>query len=161
MVRCVIKQTVVVGPVQMDMKELNLTQVGYIWNVTLLIEAANILKSTIHFSNISLFSQVYKAGKYGKACHENCGACVNSTVCNHITGLCELGCEPGWQKTETCKTGKWSHYTGIGKITCILHNWKLQKLRLGCVWFQFHLIMFIFNISLQQWNIWTQLPVQV
>lgn len=45
-----------------------------------------------------------KAGEYGKACHESCGACLNSTVCNHITGICELGCEPGWQNTAQCKT---------------------------------------------------------
>ncbi|XP_065938256.1 receptor-type tyrosine-protein phosphatase alpha-like isoform X2 [Magallana gigas] len=45
-----------------------------------------------------------KAGKYGNSCSESCGACLHSTGCNHITGDCKLGCEPGWQKTAKCKT---------------------------------------------------------
>uniref|UniRef100_K1QG63 protein-tyrosine-phosphatase n=1 Tax=Magallana gigas TaxID=29159 RepID=K1QG63_MAGGI len=47
------------------------------------------------------------ARKYGKACSESCGACLHSTICNHITGDCGLGCEPGWQKTAQCKTGNY------------------------------------------------------
>lgn len=54
---------------------------------------------------MSLFSEECEAGKYGKACSKGCGACVNSNVCNHITGDCGLGCQPGWQKTAQCKTG--------------------------------------------------------
>lgn len=52
---------------------------------------------------MSLFSEECEAGKYGKACSKGCGACVNSNVCNHITGDCGLGCQPGWQKTAQCK----------------------------------------------------------
>lgn len=58
-----------------------------------------------YFIDISLFPEACGTGKYGKGCSQNCGACLKSTVCNHITGSCELGCEPGWQKTETCTTG--------------------------------------------------------
>lgn len=54
---------------------------------------------------MSLFSEACEAGKYGKACSKSCGACLNSIDCDHITGSCELGCEPGWQKTAQCKTG--------------------------------------------------------
>lgn len=42
---------------------------------------------------------------YGKGCSKRCGACNNSTDCNHITGSCELGCAPGWQNTPLCDKG--------------------------------------------------------
>lgn len=58
-----------------------------------------------YFIDISVFPEACETGKYGKGCSQNCGACLKSTVCNHITGTCGLGCEPGWQKTDTCTTG--------------------------------------------------------
>lgn len=67
-----------------------------------------------YFIDISLFPEACETGKYGKGCSQNCGACLNSTVCNHITGYCGLGCEPGWQKTDTCTTG--SSYNRFFKL---------------------------------------------
>lgn len=114
---------------------------------------------------ISLYRYFFKeceAGKYSKFCSEGCGAYVDPTVCNHITGICELVCKPGWKKKQHSEKQVNKVITRIlvkSYISYTIEN--NENLRLGCVWFQFHLIMFIFNISLQQWDIWTQLPVQV
>lgn len=42
MASCVTKQTVVACPVQMDIRELNVTKVDHIGNITLLIQTGNI-----------------------------------------------------------------------------------------------------------------------
>lgn len=40
--------------------------------------------------------------RVGKNC-ERCGYCYNSTMCSPVTGLCEVGCEPGYRPMY-CKT---------------------------------------------------------
>lgn len=85
------------------------------------MKTANIRFSTYiyQFHEINIFKDC-DARKYGKACSESCGACLHSTICNHITGDCGLGCEPGWQKTAQCKTGNYLIVTS--SITLCLSN---------------------------------------
>lgn len=44
------------------------------------------------------------AGYYGEHCISICGHCLNNSACDHITGVCEQGCEPGYQG-EICTEG--------------------------------------------------------
>lgn len=50
------------------------------------------------------FLPFYKAcsvGYYGLQCKSNCiGNCKDSTTCNHISGLCDNGCDYGWTGTK-------------------------------------------------------------
>lgn len=32
---------------------------------------------------------------YGFGCKENCGKCRGGAQCNHVTGTCQNGCDPG------------------------------------------------------------------
>lgn len=54
------------------------------------------------------FLPFYKAcsvGYYGLQCKSNCiGNCKDSTTCNHISGLCDNGCDYGWTGTN-CNKG--------------------------------------------------------
>lgn len=86
------------------------------------MKTANIRFSTYiyQFHEINIFKDC-DAKQYGKACSESCGACLHSTICNHITGDCGLGCEPGWQKTATCKTGNYLIVTS--SFTSYLSNY--------------------------------------
>lgn len=38
-----------------------------------------------------------KAGFYGEQCGSICGHCLDNGACEHITGYCLKGCEPGYQ----------------------------------------------------------------
>lgn len=44
---------------------------------------------------------------FGKSCNNSCGHCVNSSICDHITGVCFGGCGPGY-KEPTCDPGNTS-----------------------------------------------------
>nr|XP_034320580.1 scavenger receptor class F member 1-like [Crassostrea gigas] len=36
-------------------------------------------------------------GWYGENCSQQCiGNCMNNSTCNHVTGLCDAGCDFGW-----------------------------------------------------------------
>lgn len=50
--------------------------------------------------------QVCTTGFYGEKCSSICGYCLNNSVCDHVTGVCEQGCEPGYQG-ENCTEGMW------------------------------------------------------
>lgn len=43
-------------------------------------------------------------GYYGEECSSSCGRCLNDSACQHITGVCDQGCEPGYQ-TPNCTQG--------------------------------------------------------
>lgn len=51
------------------------------------------------------------AGYYGENCSVSCGHCLNKTACDHITGICIQGCEPGYQAVN-CTQGKTIIITG-------------------------------------------------
>lgn len=59
----------------------------------------------LNFAGFFFYSKVCEAGMYGNDCSQKCGACINSTACNHISGSCDLGCAPGWQNTPLCDEG--------------------------------------------------------
>ena len=44
------------------------------------------------------------AGSYGEDCATECGQCVNSTVCDRVTGECDGPCEVGYM-LSTCSKG--------------------------------------------------------
>lgn len=47
----------------------------------------------IHFFRIT----ECKEGLYGNKCIHQCvGHCKNASTCNHVTGLCDGGCDAGW-----------------------------------------------------------------
>lgn len=46
-------------------------------------------------------------GHFGKSCNNSCGHYVNSSICDHITGVCFGGCGPGY-KEPTCDSGNTS-----------------------------------------------------
>lgn len=48
------------------------------------------------------------AGYFGKSCNNSCGHCVNSSMCDHVTGVCFGGCGPGY-KEPTCDSGNTSY----------------------------------------------------
>lgn len=45
-------------------------------------------------------------GYYGEQCNSICGHCLNNSACDHDTGVCEQGCEPGYEG-EKCIKGMW------------------------------------------------------
>lgn len=46
-----------------------------------------------------------KKGWYGDNCTQQCTAhCKDNTTCNHVTGLCDEGCDKGW-KGYMCDKG--------------------------------------------------------
>ncbi|XP_078330009.1 receptor-type tyrosine-protein phosphatase gamma-like [Crassostrea virginica] len=45
-----------------------------------------------------------KNRRYGLNCSLDCGNCIGSTNCNHVNGICTLGCAPGWQNLDKCVT---------------------------------------------------------
>ena len=42
--------------------------------------------------------------KYGPFCSKNCGFCLNTAQCHHVSGECLNGCDKGYQGLD-CKTG--------------------------------------------------------
>lgn len=45
-------------------------------------------------------------GWYGANCSQRCsGHCRDDTICNHVTGLCDKGCDAGWTGS-LCNQGK-------------------------------------------------------
>lgn len=38
--------------------------------------------------------------KYGLDCSQSCGHCTENKQCNHITGLCTHGCDPGYMGSQ-------------------------------------------------------------
>lgn len=45
-------------------------------------------------------------GWYGANCSQRCsGHCRDDTICNHVTGLCDKGCDAGWTGF-LCNQGK-------------------------------------------------------
>lgn len=57
-------------------------------------------------------------GFYGEQCGSKCDHCLNDTACDHITGYCLKGCEPGYQGIN-CTIGKWYYHQII--ITKHIH----------------------------------------
>lgn len=52
-----------------------------------------------------------KEGWYGNNCTEQCTEhCKDGTTCNHVTGLCDEGCDAGW-KGYMCDKGNASYVT--------------------------------------------------
>lgn len=45
------------------------------------------------------------AGSYGENCNNSCGHCLNETACDHVTGICDVECDPGYQ-TPYCTEGE-------------------------------------------------------
>lgn len=43
--------------------------------------------------------------KYGAGCKDDCGAFLDYKQCNHINGVCLLGCDAGFQE-YLCETGR-------------------------------------------------------
>lgn len=50
--------------------------------------------------------QVCTTGYYGEKCNSICGHCLNNSACDQVTGVCEQGCEPGYEG-ENCTEGSW------------------------------------------------------
>lgn len=50
-----------------------------------------------------LFSLDCPFGFFGEGCSSQCGHCLHQT-CHHVTGVCEQGCEPGYQ-APNCTEG--------------------------------------------------------
>lgn len=47
-----------------------------------------------------------REGWYGINCTKQCvGQCRDAVTCNHVTGLCDIGCAAGW-KEDLCNKGK-------------------------------------------------------
>lgn len=43
-------------------------------------------------------------GWHGVNCSQQCqGHCINGTTCNHVTGLCDKGCDTGWTGVQCDK----------------------------------------------------------
>lgn len=42
---------------------------------------------------------------YGRNCEKKCGQCRNEADCDPVSGLCTLGCDPGWQDIK-CQQSK-------------------------------------------------------
>lgn len=38
-----------------------------------------------------------KPGFFGENCAHACGHCLNEQACDPVSGVCENGCEPGWE----------------------------------------------------------------
>lgn len=56
----------------------------------------------IMINYILFFLSVCPSGWYGRNCSQQCGQhCIPS--CDRFTGVCELGCKPGW-KGQFCET---------------------------------------------------------
>lgn len=51
-----------------------------------------------------LFSLDCPFGFFGDGCSSQCGHCLHQTTCHHVTGVCEQGCEPGYQ-APSCTEG--------------------------------------------------------
>lgn len=70
---------------------------------------------------IQYFAIECSAGSYGVNCASTCGQCLNEKVCNHETGSCDQGCQPGY-KGPTCKTGiqceRFLNKNNTSKIIC-------------------------------------------
>lgn len=45
------------------------------------------------------------AGFYGENCNNSCGHCLNETACHHVTGMCDVECDPGYL-TPYCTEGE-------------------------------------------------------
>lgn len=70
-----------------------------------------------------------KEGWHWSNCSQQCvhvGHCRSVTTCNHVTGLCDVGCEDGWYGihfSQPCE----GHYRGEKK-TCRDVKWIVQCL---------------------------------
>lgn len=42
-------------------------------------------------------------GYYGENCSNGCGNCLNNSTCDHLTGACTKGCEPGYKEPKCTK----------------------------------------------------------
>jgi hypothetical protein len=68
-------------------------------NKTSCINNTSLSQSTV-FRNEDFMSYGYfhfvacEAGKYGQDCQNTCGNCIGT--CDSQTGVCSLGCKPGW-----------------------------------------------------------------
>lgn len=66
-----------------------------------------------------------KEGWYGVNCSQRCsGHCRDSTVCNHLTGKCDGGCDAGWTD-NLCDKGK------VFNLIKAL-NWDCLKIKQRC-----------------------------
>lgn len=55
-------------------------------------------------------------GWYGVNCSQQCsGHCRDDSVCNHVTGLCDNGCDAGWKEVK-CDEGKTCNLPSTHKI---------------------------------------------
>lgn len=56
-----------------------------------------------------------REGWYGVNCSQQCsGHCKDDTPCNHVTGLCDNGCDAGWKELK-CDEGKTCNLTSTKK----------------------------------------------
>lgn len=54
---------------------------------------------------VLLFLLECTAGFYGDQCASSCGRCQDDSACQHVTGACDNGCQPGYQEPD-CNKGR-------------------------------------------------------
>lgn len=64
---------------------------------------------------LSIIFLACKKGWYGVNCSQQCmGHCRDNTVCNHVTGHCDKGCDAGWTGIF-CHTGTEKNNKNLAK----------------------------------------------
>ena len=58
--------------------------------------------------HLSVFCLECANRTYGVNCENKCGQCRQKEDCDPISGLCTLGCDPGWQGLR-CQQSKLSN----------------------------------------------------
>lgn len=62
-----------------------------------------------------------REGWYGDNCSQQfTGHCIDGTTCNHVTGLCDGGCDTGWTGS-VCDKGLLEIQLNIILIMCIFN----------------------------------------
>lgn len=71
-----------------------------------------IIKSFAFFLLNTIFFGILacSAGYFGQDCTRKCKSSCKG--CNHVTGLCESGCQPGWVG-DFCEQGKLSYTKNV------------------------------------------------
>lgn len=75
------------------------------------INVMRIIKSFAFFTEHNFFGILAcLAGYFGQDCTRKCKSSCKG--CNHVTGLCESGCQPGWVG-DFCEQGKLSYTKNV------------------------------------------------
>ena len=51
----------------------------------------------LRYRELTIYISVCDPGLYGQDCGTTCGNCRNNSICDPVSGLCEDGCEVGYQ----------------------------------------------------------------